>query len=288
MSIKDQGLQVDFESHFLRFERTDKAIAAEVARRHNTQDGLVKVHRNLFLGCDQPLKVTLAAIETVREVHERNSVPWGTSRAVRIEHYPTHRDRTKDALAQFDVALKAFHDVYPDMVKTGIANSNGTCQPSEYISQDEIYQKFSVSITYSQLTDAADWLKATMLTPEEQSELVAQTKLSEQRNVLAMKDGLKDQFCKILVQARDNLMKTTTKEAGKRFNVGWLLNLQQFCDLWPGLNLDSDPLIPIMIADLQPILKHSMETMKTSESAKIEAITTLNSFIAKHDAWLNS
>ena len=158
MSLKDQGLEAAFESHAWKGERTDKRIASEVATQHNASAGIVRVGRNLFPSCDAPLKATLSAIEAVREVHERNSVPWGLTRAVRIEAYPKHRDRTKDAIARFDVALKEFHDAYPTMVSQGLKNSAGLSTPDEYISQDSIYTRFSVSITYSQLTDANDWL----------------------------------------------------------------------------------------------------------------------------------
>jgi hypothetical protein len=289
MSLKDQALSCTFASKMWKAVRLDRDIAREVEISHQTSTGIGKYNRNLFPGCDQPLKVVLASIERVREVHEFYSVPWPPSRAVKIEAYPKHRDATKDAIGKFDVALQTFHDVYPKLVEQGLVNSNGLSSRDEYIDQSEIFDRFGVSITYGQLTDAADWLKATLITPEEAAELVKQSQEAEQRMLDGVASSLKDQLAATLKSARDNLSKKTQPNGAKlRFNTAWLTNLQQLATMLPSFNLMNDPVIPQMLVDLQPVLKHSTDTMKSSAVAQAEASTCIEQFILTYDQWLNS
>jgi hypothetical protein len=290
MSLKDQALSCTFASKMWKAVRLDRDIAREVEVSHQTSTGIGKYNRNLFPGCDQPLKVVLASIERVREIHEFYSVPWPPSRAVKIEAYPKHRDATKDAIAKFDVALQAFHDIFPKMVEQGLVNSNGLAARDEYIDQSEIFDRFGVSITYGQLTDAADWLKATLITPEEAAELVKQTQEAEQRMLDGVASSLKDQLAASLKSARDNLSKKTQQQAGvkQRFNTAWLTNLQQLAEMLPSFNLMNDPTIPQMLLDLAPVLKHTPETMKSSAVAQAEASSCIEQFILTYDSWLNS
>lgn len=291
MSLKDQALSASFAAKMCKFQRLDRSLAREAEVAHNTASGLAKVTRNLFLGCDQPLKNVLATIENVREVHERYSVPWFPARAIKISAYPIHRDRTKDAINRFDVALQEFHDAFPSMVERGLVNSNGLADRSEYGLQSDIYDNFSVTITYGQLTDASDWLKTTLLTPEEANELVKQSQASEQQLLSGVSDKIKDQLASVLKAARDNLSKKTNGQAlplKQRFNTSWLTNLQQLAEMLPAFNLMNDPTIPAMLTDLAPILKHTTDTMKTSAHAQAEAATRLETFIVTYDQWLNS
>lgn len=290
MSLKDQALSVTFAAKMGKFQRLDHNLAREAEVAHNTTSGLAKVTRNLFLGCDQPLKNVLSLIENVREVHERFTVPWFPARALKISAYPIHRDRTRDAINRFDVGLQQFHDAFPSMVERGIVNSNGLATRDEYGLQSDIYNNFSVTITYGQLTDASDWLKTTLLTPEEANELVKQSQASEQQLLSGVSDKIKDQLASVLKAARDNLSKRTAPAPGvkQRFNTSWLVNLQQLAEMLPAFNLMNDPTIPAMLCDLQPILKHSTDTMKTSALAQAEASACLETFIVTYDAWLNS
>jgi hypothetical protein len=290
MSLKDQALSASFAAKMCKFQRLDRSLAREAEVAHNTASGLAKVTRNLFLGCDQPLKNVLATIENVREVHERYSVPWFPARAIKITAYPIHRDRTKDAINKFDVALQEFHDAFPSMVERGLVNSNGLADRSEYGLQTDIYDNFSVTITYGQLTDASDWLKTTLITPEEAAELVKQSQASEQQLLSGVSDKIKDQLASVLKAARENLSKRTAPQAGvkQRFNTSWLTNLQQLAEMLPAFNLMNDPTIPAMLTDLAPILKHTTDTMKTSALAQADAATCIETFIVTYDAWLNS
>jgi hypothetical protein len=287
-TVSSAALTVTLELRFSKFEKTDKRIASEVAHQKGASDGIFRVGRSLFPGCDSLLKQVLASLEQVRTTSERLSVPWPPHRAVRIEQFPRHRDAVKQAIGVFDTHLLAFHNEYPTLVQTGIANSNGLNSPSEYMPQDELFNRFSATVVYGQLTDANDWFKSTTLTPEQQKELAEQTKAAEERLLASALDHVKDQLASILVSARDNLLKTVTPTKDKRFSTQWLLNLQQFCELWPGFNLTKDPAVSQMIADLTPITRHTPETMKTSDSARTEALQCLNVFITTHDAWLNS
>lgn len=285
--VSDSAILATLTTTFSKFERVDRGIASEMSRAKGAKEGTIKAHRSLFPGCNQPLKNVLSAVENVRTVHEINSTHWPPSRAVRIEFFPTHRDRVKEAINSFDLALKLFHDSYPELVQQGIKNSNGLNHPSEYMPQDEIYQRFTITLVYDQLTDANNWFRA----PIEDSlkkELAEQSEKALASRIAASDDAIKTQFCSILAQARDNLLKTQNRQEGQRFSTAWLGNLQQFCEIWPGINISNDPLVTQMILDLQPVLKHTPETLKSAPGVQLQAFNTINDFIIKYDEWLNS
>lgn len=291
-SLKDEALSCTFASTMWKAERLDTSLAKEVARAHNTSSDMGRYHRKLFPGCDAPLKAVLGQIEAVRSVHEYFSVPWPPSRAVKITGYPRHRDATKEAIGKFDIALQAFYDAYPTMVTQGLKNSNGLSSPSEYIDRDEIFTRFSVTITYGQIEDAAGWLNSPLLTPEQAQELVIQSQASQQRLLDGVLSSIKDQLAACFKSARENLSKKAAPmlpNAPKvRFNVAWLANLHQLAEMLPSLNLANDPMIPALLVDLQPVLKHTPETMRTSLQAQSEASACIDASIAKYADWLNS
>lgn len=149
-TVSDKAVSAHLETRFSKFERTDKRIAREVEVQKHTTSGILKVGRSLFPGCDQLLKNVLAAIEFTRTVHERNSVPWPPSRAVRIEHFTKHRDRVTDAISQFDVHLLKFINEYDNLTAQGIRNSNGLNTLEEYMPKEEITTRFTIKLQYGQ------------------------------------------------------------------------------------------------------------------------------------------
>lgn len=292
MSLKDKALACSFTSRAWQGKRLDKSLRTEIATKHDTDIEIAKVTRNLFVGCDQPLRNVIAAIERVRETHEYYSVPWPPHRAVKIENYPMHRDRTKDAINQFQVVLKEFYDQYPQLVERGILNSKGLATEAEYIQQEEIWERYSVSITYSQLDDANDWLKATLLSPEEVQELMDQTKNSQIELNANVLEHIKLKLAEHLVAARDALDKKTQVvvpgQPKPRFHTAWLANFQSLASLLPGFNLPDDPTVAAILVDLEPTLKHTTDTMKTSLFAQDEARQNIAMVINKYRDWLNS
>jgi hypothetical protein len=178
------------------------------------------------------------------------------------------------------------------MVERGLANSKGLAKPSEYIPREEIWERFSVTITYGQLDDASDWLKTSLLSPEEVEELMKQTAAAQDDLLANASSHLKDKITQHLVAARDSLAKKlvapTPGQPKPRFHTAWLTNFQTLVDLLPGFDLSGDPNIPSLITDLQPCLKHTAETMKDSEVAQSEARATIDMVINKYRPWLNS
>lgn len=288
MQLKDQALSCTFASTMWKAERLDRKLSQEVETTHQTAHGIVRTSRNLFPSCDAPLKAVLGDIERVRSVHEFYSVPWPPSRAVKINSYPRHRDATKEAIAKFDMTLQALYDAYPTMVEQGLRNSKGLSSPSEYISREEIFDRFSVTITYGQMEDINGWLGSTLLTPEQAQELVTQSKASQQRLLDGVLSSLKDQLAACFKSARTNLAKKAGTTPGQRFNVAWLINLKQLCEMLPAFNLPNDPTIPQLVLDLSTLLRHTPETMRTSEVAQADATSCLDSVIATYANWLNS
>jgi len=292
MSLKDKALSCTFTSRAWQGKRLDRKLRTEIATTHDTDIEIAKVTRNLFVGCDQPLKNVVNAIERVRETHEYYSVPWPPHRAVKIENYPIHRDKTKDAINAFQLVLKEFYDQYPTLVQRGILNSKGLATEDEYIQQEEIWDRFAVSITYGQLDDANDWLKATLLSPEEVQELMDQTKNSQQELTNNVLEHIKVTIAKHLLDAREALTKKSiVVQPGMpkpRFHTAWLANFQSLASLLPGFNLPDDPNVAAILVDLEPTLKHTTDTMKTSEVAQAEALQNILAVIEKYRGWLNS
>ena len=296
-TLKDEALSCTFASTMWKAERLDRKLASEIEVTHNNTTDLGRFHRKLFPGCDAPLKLVLNSIENVRAVHEFYSVPWPPTRAVKIQAFSHHRDATREAIGRFDVALQALYEAYPSMVTEGLRNSNGLSSPAEYIPREDLLDRFSVTITYGQMEDPNNWLTSPLLTPQQAQDLVTQSNTSQQRLLDGVLSSLKDQLATCFKSARENLAKvqpiklttlTGATAAKFRFNVAWLINLKQLCEMIPSFNIGNDPTLPQIVLDLQPILRHTPETMRTSASAQADATSCLESTIATYSDWLNS
>lgn len=289
-TVSDKAVAAHLETRFSKFEKTDRRIAREVEAQKNTTTGILKVGRSLFPGCDQLLRNVLAAIEAARTAHEAHSVPFPPSRAVHIEFLTKHREAVTAAIGQFDIALGRFIDSYDKLVETGIRNSNGLNTIDEYMPKDDIPLRFRITLQYDQLTDAEDWFKSPILSPDHQKELFTETQKNLADRLRGADNFIRDQLCALLANARENLHKTQTKDPANklRFNTAWLPRLQSFVSIWPGLNISNDPNVTQMILDLTPITSLSLDALKNTKTAQDKAYQDIQSFIAKHDAWLNA
>ena len=157
-SISSAAMIVDFNVSVYTARKKDHKASEEVAYANNADKGVANVSKNLLGNCPE-LKAISKFVGNLRNIHYRMTMPWSDngSRLITTAAYFKYNETMTGLIAEGWGLVKEFTDVYPYLTAGAQAQMGGLWNADEYLTLEQVMQKFSFRLNYTPLPEAGDF-----------------------------------------------------------------------------------------------------------------------------------
>jgi len=236
-------------------ERSDDALMEKVKADAGAQGNVGRVVKNLLAGADGQLRDVHSAFRQVRAIHTQLTLPWVSDATAQRktgprllptllwERYVTETGtQRRKALA----ALETFLADYPDLCARAQANLANMASASEYPSVDDIRAAFAIRFDFEPIPSGQSFKG---LPDHVLERLGAALHQKQQRMVAGATHAMWE-------QARDRVSHIAERLAAgdAKFKNSTVEAVRELVALLPGWNLNDDPRVAELVADIERML----------------------------------
>lgn len=274
--LNDRAILASATISLFSGEKTDKRVAEEVARNHNTTA--------TDAGRFQKAIISKKALEPIKKIagdiraaHARRTLPWLNTgeRLLPLAGYEEYGEEIATLRAQFETEVERFISLYPTLIEDARKRLNGMFDEADYPPVAELRDRFQIDLKVMPLPDTRSWI-----TDEVQAMLGEQAEVlrdaAETRLRMAVDDATKDIFDRIATVTGHMATKlkgynpdTEGRPEGV-FRDSLVENVRALYDLIPQLNFAGDPRIEELREAMRVLTHHDADTLRADAAFRTE------------------
>ena len=243
--------------------KLDRNETAKLAAKHGTAAKVARVNKSLLPVASPLDSITKHANEARAEFHKR-SLPWSNSQAiVRSSGYLEFASAMSGYKDKFYTLVDRFVASYPQLQESAKVHLNGLYRDEDYPSALEVRRRFAMDFQTLPLPDASSSHKVQGL------EAIADSMAREisRRMTQASEEAMREAWRRVYDVAQKAHDRLSDPEAVFRDSL--VENAREIVKLLPNLNLNNDPGLTQMGADLRRVLcGHNPETLRRDQAVR--------------------
>ena len=234
--LSKKAMLVDLSIRYWKARKYDKQATAEVAEAHGTTEQVGRYRKNLLPVEAESYEEVRRIAGNLRQEHYNQTLPWTNdgARILPAANYPAYTEALRNKRTEFDRATKTFLEEYTDLRIRAKDALRSLYKEEDYPLASEVQQLFEVSIKFFPLPMGDDFRVSLGNSTDEdiRSQIDRDTRA-------AITEGMKEPYRRLhVVVAR---MADRLSDQGAKFKNSLVGNIQELCDIIPGLNLTDDP-----------------------------------------------
>lgn len=254
----------------------DRKATSEVNSTHNTNDA---GRFNKLLIAKEGLKAIEQISNKARTFHYENTLPWSDSgeRLLPAQNYMEYVQRFNELKSEFNSAVSAFINDYPQMIEDAKANLNGLFNAGDY--PNDIHERFKMRVSFMPVPDVADFridlseVEISRLSQDIEHEM--NERFATAQN--SIYERIKDQLSKMYERLSDE---------SNTFKNSLFENMRDLVDLLPRLNVSNDANISKMCKELATLYVDP-QVVRNSTSIRATKANEVRAALSKIDSFLN-
>ena len=246
--LHEKALLVTLSRGLPPLSKTDKAITAEIRRRHGTD----KLRASKTLLPDTALEPIRAVHNEGYEWHRQHTVAWGddSSRLLASLHYLEYMETMRRFRLTAEQLADEFTRDYPLYVAEAQRQLNGAFNVADYPSQSVIRGKFKFQLDFAPVPDGGD-LRISM-----QREEMDALRESIERSVREAEQSARADVARRIAEPLAKMV-ARLSDPDSVFRDSLVGNLREICDLLPALNVTGDAQLEAVRQRIQGDLYHT-------------------------------
>jgi len=287
-TIADRAVLVNLSISQWSAAKSDKKVNREVADNHGSSEEMGN-YRKYLVARDAIKKVSEIA-GAVRQEHYRLTLPWRDSgdRILSTSGYFEYAKTLRAKQTEWELAVDAFCNSYPQYVEEAKHKLNGLFNPSDYPTPAEIRAKFSFKFEVLPVPQSDDF--RVNLGTDEVNRLRRQIQNdSDAQLKRAMSDVWQRMRTVIEAMAERlklyNVRKDGTVEHPFRDSI--VTNITDLLEIIPTLNLMGDPSIDDFAREMREgLTKYSPDQLRNAHYARHDTAARAEEILAKMSAFI--
>ncbi len=265
MALKNKAMLVRLHISQWEGRKFDKKVTAEVEANHQVTD--VGRWNKILLDKDA-LKDITNVHGRARDVHYLNTLPWRDdgARILPAAHFLEYSKKMQELREEYRQAVEILLSDYEEYIERAKVKLATMFDPADYPSTPKLKSKFSFSIHFDPLPEAADFRVS--LNDAEVEEI---KKSITERNDNAFKDATKELWVrlhKVVKHMADKL----EGDSKTRLFESMIGNIQELVAMLPQLNFEDDQELEKIRKEVEEKLcRYDVENLRKDPEAKKEA-----------------
>jgi hypothetical protein len=279
-TLQDRAMLVDLSIGFWEGRRKDAETSQEVIAKEGAEkDAGAWWTYTIPKGA---IRDVLVARGHAREVHLKYTLPWldNGQRVLPTAAYITYTQAMRERRAEFEAAVEKFLAKYPDHVADAKQRLGGLADGVKFPTVAELRAKFPWRLFYTPLPSGTDFRVA--LNEDEVAALRAQV----EGNVgVAMQATMQDLYTRLHgVVAK---MAERLGDAEGVFRDSLVTNLKAVCGLLPALNVDNDPNLEALRAEVEAKLATADPgVLRANKGTRADTAKAAKAILAKMETYM--
>jgi hypothetical protein len=288
MTLADRAVLVNLSISQWSAAKSDKKVNREVSQNHGS-DVSMGNYRKCLVAREAIKKVTEIS-GAVRQEHYRLTLPWRDSgdRILSSQGYFDYAKILREKQTDWEIAVSAFCDSYPQYVEDARAKLNGLFDPSDYPSLAEIRGKFSFKFEVLPLPVADDF--RVNLGAAEVTRLRSQIQADSDAALRRAMSDVWSRMRTVIAAMSDRLKVYAVRKDGSvehPFRDSVVTNITDLLEIIPSLNLTGDSNVEQFAAAMRDELtRYSPEQLRNAEYARTDTAARADEILAKMSAFI--
>jgi hypothetical protein len=238
-----------------RAQMSRRDTVAEEAVQHHLNDASLVVNSKLFRNKLNPVNRAISAANAIYTLHKQLTLPWQDAgpRLIPTTLYFEYMQKVRDEIAKVDTLLDSIAPTYHQHVAADIqdrlksSSSNGRASLDDYPTFEEFRQRMGFDLKFSPLPSVTHAVFDVSEDDKRQFEADMQEAARAARN---------DAIRRMLTPTQHLVSKLSVQigEAGGIFRDSALSNVVEGIELARKLNIDADPEIEAIIAEVAKVV----------------------------------
>jgi len=265
--------------------KLDKKAGQAIAEKYGTEANIGNYHK-VLLG-QKHLKEIQQMINALRVFHYENTVPWNNNGqdVLTLKNYLPYTSTVKRMVGLIESKIEEFIVVYPDLKKDDEKVLNGLYNEADYPSVKDLRKKFKFKVEFTPIPASGHL----MINLDEDHLRAIQEDIDtmcQERTKLAMSDLWKRLY-KVVAHMQERLQDSDQVDKDgyvkpKIFRDTLVSNIEEVCDLLPRLNVDEDPNLDAMAAEVKKgLAEYDPESLREDDGVRFEARTKAEQILKK-------
>lgn len=268
-SVRNSLLAVNFGISCWEARRQDKSASKEVADNHGTASSVGRYHKDLLPGCVEH-EAILKLRNAWRVWHMENTLPWSDNgvRVIRSASFLDYSQGFKKFKDEFDAAVDAFIDAYPQAVARASLHLNSLFNKQDYPDVEEVRRRFASRMQVFPMPNEQDFRILEGVPAEEVERLQAEAVVGMHEQVTYALKDLWQRMHKVAAAMSERLAIPHGAPGGK-FHDTLVDNIADLLKRVPALNLTGDPEIDRISDEMRGLLCQP-ETLRVDPDARAD------------------
>lgn len=273
LDLSNRALLVGVTINLFSGEKTDKRVAEEVARNHNTTAQDAGRFQKALIS-----KKALEAVKTIggeaRTAHYQMTLPWldNGQRLLSIAGYETYGERMSAIRSRFDSEVERFITLYPSLIEDARHRLNGMFDEGDYPPVSDLRRRFVFDLKVLPFPNTKNWLvdEVDSLLGTQREALRAEAADLVARGVA---DATRDIFERVATatghmatKLRGYVPESETGRPAGVFRDSLVENVRDLYNLLPTLNVTGDARIDELRDALKALTHHNAADLRADDN----------------------
>lgn len=243
MAIQDAALLVNLRLTQWSAKKLDNTTSEEVCVNKGASSGSGNFNKQIIP--KESLKEITQLVNRIRNYHYENTLAWSHKGVDLLpsKHYMIYMKNMTDLEDKFNVAVKQFLKIYPQLVKEADLRLQGLYNADDYPTVKQIERKFFMSIDATPVPEAGDFRVDVGV--KELKKLKAKLKASITQAELAAVQDLYSRLYTSLAKAY-----TTLLDPNKIFRNTLVFNVEDYAKKVATMDIQDDPDIQALAKEI--------------------------------------
>lgn len=242
--------------------RKDKEASKEVTESHHADEESAYVSKKLY---NKELVAGFKSVATeCRKIFYEMTLNWGRdgTRILLATSYFKLIESLKEKENRFWQEAEVFLDRVEEAEEKERHRLGTLYKEDDYLSRDQLRDKFAFELSFLPLTDSADW--RINLSREEQERIKEQTRAQMTQ---AYQTAMRDPWLRL--KGVIDKMAESLGDPEKRFHGTLVTNIEDLCEVLPSLNLTGDKMLDELVSDVRKRLTmYSADELRKDPNAR--------------------
>ena len=230
--LNEKAMLVKLSVRAWTARKYDKAVSKKVEKTYSAKNA--GRYNKILIAKEAPQEVTKHMCRA-RGYHYEQTLPWHDDgyRLLPAENYMAYTAGLRDLQIEFDKAVDAFVQAYPDLVEDAKERLNGMFNPADYPAPAEIKTRFGCEAFVMPLPEASDFRVS--LQAGDVETIRADIEKRVRRQVADSMGDLWKRLYEVVEKASEKL-----SDPKAIFRDSLVQNMIDICKLLPNLNVTKD------------------------------------------------